>query len=253
MNKKFGLFFMTSTQNPADKIIVALDGMNRNEALAFISKLPSLQWVKVGLELFVNAGPEILEELRDKGLKIFLDLKFHDIPNTMSATCKCVARSGAQLITVHGCAGIKALKQSNKAASEGALEVGLPQPTLLAVTVLSSWDSNNFSRDLAINHTIKERVIWLADLASKVGIGGCICSPQEVKILRKLHPEPFQLVTPGIRFNDDQLDDQSRVMNPREAIDLGASRLVIGRPITASSDPAKAFRRFCSSLNSDYD
>ncbi len=240
---------MTSHSNPTDKIIVALDGMNREDALAFTAKLPGLQWVKVGLELFVSSGPEILEELRDKDLKVFLDLKFHDIPNTMAAACRHVAKSGAQLITVHGCAGLKALRQSNNAAIDGALEVGLPKPTLLAVTVLTSWDSDNFSNELNISQSIQERVVWLSHMASRVGIGGCICSPEEVKILRKFHPEPFQLVTPGIRFKNDTLEDQVRVMSPRDAIKSGASRLVIGRPITASSNPEEAFQRFCDSLN----
>ena len=129
----------------ADRLIVALDGMNQFEVFHLVDQLPNLKWVKVGLELFVNAGPEVVTSLRDRGVRVFLDLKFHDIPITMSGACRQAARTGAELITVHACAGIHALKEANIAAFQGAEEAGFPAPTLLGVTVLTSWNSKRLS------------------------------------------------------------------------------------------------------------
>ena len=139
---------MKISEKSAEKLILALDGMDRDEALQLIYRLPGLKWVKVGLELFVAAGPEILVDLREKGLRVFLDLKFHDIPSTMAAACFKAAALGAELITVHACAGSKALADAHHAALKGALELGLPAPILLGVTVLTSWDQKQFSKEL---------------------------------------------------------------------------------------------------------
>ncbi len=234
--------------DPADQLIVALDGMSPEEALLFISRIPDLRWVKVGLELFLNAGPDFLIDLRKKGLKIFLDLKFHDIPVTMAAACREAAKTGAELITVHACAGLNALLAAQESAIAGAERGGLPAPTLLAVTVLTSWDANSFAEELSITECLEDRVVALADLAKKAGIGGCVCSPLEVSSLRRNHPEPFELVTPGIRPLGCESGDQSRVMSPADALKAGASRLVIGRPITRSINPANAFSRCCDEL-----
>ena len=133
---------------PADKIILALDGMDKSSSMSLIAALPKLTWVKVGLELFVKEGPSFVDELRKQGKKVFLDLKFHDIPTTMSKSCRQAAISGAGLITVHACAGRRALEESNKAAIESALDLGLPVPKLLAVTVLTSWTSSDFAKEL---------------------------------------------------------------------------------------------------------
>ena len=239
---------MTSPLTPADQLIIALDGMERAEALAFISKLPEVSWVKVGLELFVSAGPEVLADLREQGLRIFLDLKFHDIPATMAGACRRAASFGAELITVHACAGRAALAEAQRAACEGAAEVGLSAPRLLAVTVLTSWDQKRLANELCIPQSLQARVEWLAELAAESGLGGCVCSPWEVSGLRRLHPSPFELVTPGIRPSGAELADQVRVMSPTAALNAGASRLVIGRPITRAVDPAEAFARCCFEL-----
>ncbi len=231
-----------------EKLILALDGMDTTQALGLIKKLPNLRWVKVGLELFISAGPEVILVLRDAGLRVFLDLKFHDIPITMAAACKQAARLGAELITVHACAGINALKQANVAAFEGALEKGLPGPTLLAVTVLTSWDAKRFAGELLINQPLEKRVELLANLAQEAGLRGCVCSPLEVKALRNLIPKPFEFVTPGIRPKGFSLGDQLRVMSPIEAFNAGATRIVIGRPITRSNDPVGAFEGICRQL-----
>ena len=235
--------------DPAERIIVALDGMNPEQALAFTQQLDGLRWVKVGLELFVQAGPEVVAQLREQGLRVFLDLKFHDIPATMAGACRRVTALGAELITVHACAGSEALQAAQAAAVDGAQQAGLNAPTLLAVTVLTSWEERRLQWELAINQGIAERVPALAQLSATAGIGGCVCSPLEAAVLRALHPEPFALVTPGIRPKGSVPGDQARVMGPADAITAGASRLVIGRPITKADDPSAAFLACCAELN----
>ena len=234
--------------NPADQIIVALDGMAPDQALAFSVQVEGLRWVKVGLELFVQAGPEVVAQLREQDLRVFLDLKFHDIPATMAGACRRAAALGAELITVHACAGSEALQAAQAAAVEGAQSAGLATPTLLAVTVLTSWEEQRLQRELAISQGIAERVPALAQLSATAGIGGCVCSPLEAAALRAQHPEPFALVTPGIRPKGAALGDQARVMGPAEAISAGASQLVVGRPVTCANDPSAAFTACCREL-----
>ena len=236
--------------NPADRIIVALDGMDPDQALDFAVRLEGLRWVKVGLELFVQAGPEVVSQLRDQGLRVFLDLKFHDIPATMAGACRRASALGAELITVHACAGSEALKAAQAAAVEEAQDTGQPVPTLLAVTVLTSWDEQRMQQELAIGQRIGERVPALAQLSATAGIGGCVCSPLEASALRAQHPEPFALVTPGIRPKGSAVGDQARVMGPAEAMAAGASQLVIGRPITKAEDPSAAFAACCLEIRS---
>jgi orotidine-5'-phosphate decarboxylase len=234
--------------DPADRLILALDGLSEEQALALSARMPRLRWVKVGLELFTAAGPDVVRRLRDQGRRVFLDLKFHDIPATMAGACRSAARLGAELITVHACAGSQALRQAQNAASEAAELSGLPAPTLLAVTVLTSWESTRFARELAISDPVESYVPRLAQLAADAGIGGCVCSPLEVAALRAAHPEPFALVTPGIRPAGAAQGDQQRVMTPGAALAAGASRLVVGRPITQSPDPEQAFANLCAEL-----
>ncbi len=236
------------SRDPADQIIVALDGMAPEQALAFARAVPDLRWVKVGLELFVAGGPDVVRQLRDQGQRVFLDLKFHDIPATMAGACRSAARLGAELITVHACAGREALVAAQGAAEESAAAAGLPAPTLLAVTVLTSWDPARFASELAIAEPVPAYVPRLAQLAASAGIGGCVCSPLEVEALRSAHPAPFALVTPGIRPAGAAHGDQQRVLTPAQAIAAGSSQLVIGRPITAAPDPAAAFAACCAEL-----
>jgi len=239
---------IVSASEPAGRIIVALDGMGPEQALAFAARLPQLRWVKVGLELYTAAGPRVVEQLRDQGKRVFLDLKFHDIPATMAGACRSAARLGVELITVHACAGSEALAAAQAAAQQGASEAAQPPPTLLAVTVLTSWPAQRFAAELAIAEPLDLYVPRLAALAAAAGIGGCVCSPLEVAALRAAHPDPFALVAPGIRPAGSARGDQARVMTPAEAIAAGASQLVIGRPITAAADPAAAFAACCAEL-----
>jgi orotidine-5'-phosphate decarboxylase len=236
--------------DPAEQIILALDRPDAEAALDLAGAIPDLRWVKVGLELFSAAGPSVLQALRQRQLKVFLDLKFHDIPATMAGACRSAARLGASLMTVHASSGSAALAAAREGAVEGAAAVDLPTPTLLAVTVLTSWPEARFQAELAIEEPLAAHVQRLAALAASAGIGGCVCSPQEVAALRQRHPHPFALVTPGIRLAGGARGDQARVMAPAEAIAAGASHLVIGRPISAAADPAAAFRACCDALSS---
>ena len=236
---------MKNQNNASDKIIVALDGMDKDDLLKFLEKIPEVVWVKVGLELFVSEGPYILSTLRDKGKKIFLDLKFHDIPTTVARSCFAASQFGVQLISLHTCAGIKALNMASEAANEGAAKVNLKPPKLLGITILTSWTEQSFYNDLLIDQSIDKRVKHFAKIAFDSGLGGCVCSPREVLSLREIYPESFELVTPGIRALGSDVHDQSRVSDASNALKMGASKLVIGRAITHSNDPAYMFKFFC--------
>ena len=239
---------MKNIDNPSEKIIIALDGMDKNNVFNLLEKIPEIIWVKVGLELFVSEGSDLLSLLRDKGKKIFLDLKFHDIPTTVARACYAASQTGAEFISLHTCAGTKALKMANEAAHEGAAKINLKPPKLLGITILTSWDQETLANDLLINQSIDQRVIHLAEIASKSGLGGCVCSPREVQFLREVYPETFELVTPGIRSLGSDINDQSRVSDASEALKMGASKLVIGRAITKSNDPAYMFKSFCDKV-----
>ena len=236
-------------RSSADQIIVALDGLGPQQALALSALLPELGWVKVGLELYVAGGPAVVAQLREQGKRVFLDLKFHDIPATMAGACRSAAALGAELITVHACAGSEALRAAQDAVLEQAGKEGLAAATLLAVTVLTSWEAKRFAAELGIDMPIAAYVSQLARLAAAAGIGGCVCSPLEVAALRKAHPAPFALVTPGIRPLGSPRGDQARVMTPAEALAAGASHLVIGRPITTAADPAAALAAIVETID----
>jgi orotidine-5'-phosphate decarboxylase len=234
--------------HPAEQIIVALDGLDPPAALQFSEALPELRWVKVGLELFVAGGPEVVLALREQGKRIFLDLKFHDIPVTLASACAKATSMGADLITVHASAGSTALALAQRAVVEAAARADQPTPSLLAVTVLTSWTDAAFHQQLQVGAPLASHVAHLATLAVEAGVAGCVCSPQELAVLRARHPEPFLLVTPGIRPAGSAAADQARVMTPDAAIAAGASKLVIGRPITTSPDPLEAFAACCRAV-----
>ena len=240
---------MKNTGNPSEKIIIALDGMNKNNVVKLLEKIPEIIWVKVGLELFISEGPDVLSFLRDNGKKIFLDLKFHDIPTTVAKACFAASQTGAEYISLHACVGKKALKMANNAAQEGAAKSNLTPPKLLGITVLTSWTQESFVKDLLIDQLIENRVEHFAEVVTKSGLGGCVCSPREVQSLREIYPENFDLITPGIRSIDSNFNDQSRVSDAAEALKMGASKLVIGRAITQSKDPSMTFKSFCNKVS----
>lgn len=237
-----------SLNNPSDKIIVAIDGMDRNEAISFLKECPDISWVKVGLELFTKEGPNIINTFKDMDKKIFLDLKFHDIPNTMSSASYNVSKLGVDIISLHASAGLKALQLSKEATIKGAREINNKPPEVIAITVLTSISPQNFKYELNRESSIEENVLSLSKLTYDAGLDGCVCSPLEVKSLRDKYDDNFKLITPGIRFLIDDINDQSRVMSPVDAISNGASKIVVGRAITKSNNPNKIFSEICNSI-----
>ena len=237
-----------SLNNPSDKIIVAIDGMDRNEAISFLKECPDISWVKVGLELFTKEGPNIINTFKDMDKKIFLDLKFHDIPNTMSSASYHVSKLGVDIISLHASAGLKALQLSKEATLKGAREINNKPPEVIAITVLTSISPQNFKYELNRESSIEENVLSLSKLTYDAGLDGCVCSPLEVKSLRDKYDDNFKLITPGIRFLIDDINDQSRVMSPVDAISNGASKIVVGRAITKSNNPNKIFSEICNSI-----
>jgi len=229
-----------------DRIIVPLDVPTLEAAVALVEQLPQVQFWKVGLELFVSTGPAILNELRGRGKKIFLDLKFHDIPNTMVGACRAVAPYGVDLLTVHAAAGQVALAQAQQAIRTAPQDISPPR--LLAVTLLTSISSRSLTSELKVHLEPPDYALQLAQLAQSQGLAGVICSPQEVASIRQVCGEDFLLVCPGVRPTWAAMGDQQRTLTPAMALAEGADYLVIGRPITASPDPTAAFARLCEEL-----
>ncbi|MBF2089164.1 MAG: orotidine-5'-phosphate decarboxylase [Synechococcales cyanobacterium K44_A2020_017] len=236
------------TLSPQERVIVALDVSTEQEAIAWLDRLPDVTFWKVGLELFVSCGPAILAELKARQKRIFLDLKFHDIPNTMAGACRAAGRYGVDLMTVHAPAGKVALEQAVQAAQEGAIAAGYPAPQLLAVTVLTSIDSRTLAFELKVPLELPDYVLQLTLLAQSAGISGIVCSPQEVEPLRRSLGQEVLLVCPGVRPTWAIAGDQRRVFTPEATVQAGADYLVIGRPITAAEDPVAAFQRICDDL-----
>ena len=239
---------MNNRFNSEDNIILAIDGLDVSQAKLLLEKCPNIKWVKVGLELFTREGPGVIDVLKKMNKKIFLDLKFHDIPNTMSAACYEVSKLGVDIISVHASAGSKALIASKNACLEGARSANFNPPCVVGITVLTSFSTEEFQTDLDRKNSIEENVIRLAKLSFDAGLDGCVCSPLEVTVLRSIYKNNFELITPGIRPNIQYKDDQNRIMTPYDAINNGASKLVIGRAISKAEDPYKVFLDICDSI-----
>jgi orotidine-5'-phosphate decarboxylase len=223
-------------------IIVALDVPEAERAVALARRLaPHVGAVKVGKELFTAAGPAVVRRLREAGARVFLDLKFHDIPNTVAGAVRQAAELDVQMLTLHASGGGAMLRAAVAAARESAARRGRPAPLLLGVTVLTSLDQAALA-EIGWSAPVAEQVERLARLAVDAGLPGLVCSPLELPRLRAVLPAEIQLVTPGIRPATAATGDQKRVMTPAEALAAGASWLVIGRPITAAPDPVAAAR-----------
>jgi orotidine-5'-phosphate decarboxylase len=219
------------------RVIVALDFPDAKGALALAQRLDPKQCrVKVGKELYTAAGPSLVEQLQRAGFGVFLDLKYHDIPNTVAGACTAAARLGVWMINVHALGG----RAMMAAAREAVAKAGKP-PKLVAVTLLTSMGSADMA-DVGITGGPEDAVARLARLAQSCGLDGVVCSPQEAAALRRQCGKDFLLVTPGTRPADSGQDDQQRVATPREAVAAGADYLVIGRPITRAPDPIAALR-----------
>jgi orotidine-5'-phosphate decarboxylase len=220
------------------RIIVALDFSDARSAHDMAARLdPALCRVKVGKELFTSAGPALVESLVARGFGVFLDLKFHDIPNTVASACKAAARLGVWMMNVHASGG-RAMMQAAREALAGTGQ----RPKLIAVTVLTSLAQSDLA-DIGIQGRPEEAVLRLARLAQGAGLDGVVCSAQEAQALRTACGAAFHLVTPGIRPADGAQDDQKRVMTPRAAVNAGADYLVIGRPITQAANPVAMLQR----------
>jgi orotidine-5'-phosphate decarboxylase len=219
------------------KIIVAMDYAQAAPALALVERLqPSLCRLKVGKELFTAAGPQLVEQMQRRGFEVFLDLKFHDIPNTTAQACKAAAALGVWMVNVHALGGKRMLDAAREALSNVE-----HRPKLIAVTVLTSMAQEDLN-GIGISDTPAQMVARLGQLAHDSGLDGVVCSAQEAPLLRQQCGKDFCLVTPGIRPANAAANDQSRIMTPRAALENGASYLVIGRPITQAADPLLALR-----------
>lgn len=228
--------------NKAD-LIVALDVPNAEAMEAKLQELPDfIEWYKVGLEIFCAEGPRVLEPLKKRGKKIFLDLKLHDIPQTVANAVKTAASHGVHLMTVHAIGGRAMLE----AAANAAAACDNP-PKIVAVTTLTSLSADDFT-DLGINRTVSEQAVELGRLAMSSGIDGMVTSAHEAKALRAAFPDAI-LVTPGIRMPDGDIGDQKRVASPSFAVEQGATHLVIGRPIMHADDPTAAATAMLEDMN----
>lgn len=221
-------------QPNGSRIIVAMDYDNQMDCLAMAKRLsPQKCRLKVGKELFTSCGPGIIESLKSLGFDIFLDLKFHDIPNTTAKAVKAAADLGVWMVNVHASGGERMM-----VAARNIIENVRDKPLLIGVTVLTSMDDADLAAT-GVTRSPEEQVKLLADLAHKSGLDGIVCSAREAKLMRSYYGTDFCLVTPGIRMEDSPADDQRRTLTPKEAISVGSSYLVIGRPITQSADPVK--------------
>ncbi|MEN9206677.1 MAG: orotidine-5'-phosphate decarboxylase [Gloeomargarita sp. GMQP_bins_120] len=224
------------TPSLARRIIVALDVADGESALAWVDRLPQVQWWKVGLELFTAAGPGILRELKARQKSIFLDLKYHDIPRTIARACRVAAHYGVDLLTLHATAGSAALTAAQGAIAGSGLR-------LIAVTLLTSIDQEQLRREWATPWTTTEYVLHWARLAHQSGLAGVVCSPQEVAQVKQTLGPDFLCVCPGIRWLEEDEDDQRRTWTPQAALAAGADFLVIGRPLLQAARPEQVWQR----------
>jgi len=229
------------------KIIVAIDTIDINRALFISNSIPEVGALKLGLEFFCSNGPEGVIKISQTGAKIFLDLKFHDIPNTVSGAINASLKLCPHMMTVHLSGGYDMLKSSVDMVSSFSADNDMQKPLILGVSVLTSIDQSDFS-SLGFSGSVESQVKRLADLALKAGLDGLVCSAKELKIMKEHVGKDLLLVTPGIRPLGDNINDQKRIVTPSQAIKDGADFLVIGRPITEAKDPKIALNKICSEI-----
>ena len=234
-----------------DKIIVALDVPTKEEALAIVEELgDAVGAYKIGMQLYNAVGPEILDEVAKRNGKVFLDLKFHDIPNTVASAARTVANLGVFMFNVHASGGYTMMAEAVKALKEESEQLGVEKPLLIAVTVLTSMSEEEMQKEVSVSRSIGEQVVALAKMAKEAGMDGVVASPLEIEMIREACGPDFLIVTPGIRPRDAALGDQKRVKTPGEAVRDGADYLVIGRPITKASDRMTAVKDIVSEIES---
>ena len=221
----------------SSKLIIALDFPSATEALEFVSQLSPVDCkLKVGFELFVSAGPEMVRQLISQGFDVFLDLKFHDIPNTVASVCRAAAKLNVWMMNVHASGGSEMMRAAHNALSDFS-----SPPKLIAVSVLTSMSDEQL-RATGVDALAKDQVEHLSGLAKKAGLDGMVCSAHEARLLRELLGDNFLLVTPGIRPKGADTGDQSRIMTPSDAVKAGVDYIVVGRPITQSGNPLAVIR-----------
>ena len=221
-------------------VIIACDFSSREDTLAFLDKFEGKKpFVKIGMELFYAEGPSIVREIKARGHKIFLDLKLHDIPNTVTKAMRVLSGLDVDMTNLHA-AGATAMMEG---AIKGLTREDGTRPILIAVTQLTSTDQETMERDLLIREPIDKVVMHYAETAKNAGLDGVVCSPQEAEKVHATCGKSFITVTPGVRFADGDIGDQKRVMTPAEAKRIGSDYIVVGRPITAAADPVAAYKR----------
>ncbi|MFH0763407.1 MAG: orotidine-5'-phosphate decarboxylase [Candidatus Omnitrophota bacterium] len=234
--------------NPKDRLIVALDMDSEEKAVSMAEKLKNeIRFFKIGLELFSSCGPSIVKRIGEMDCELFLDLKFHDIPNTAAKAARAVTRLGVYMFNVHAIGGYDMMKAAREAAADEAKASGIDRPKILAVTILTSMDQKAL-KNTGVNANIKAQVLKLARLASRAGLDGVVASPREAKAIRKALGKDFLIVTPGVRPRNAKVHDQKRVATPGEAIRAGASFIVVGRSITEAKDPVSAARNILQEI-----
>jgi orotidine-5'-phosphate decarboxylase len=232
----------------APRVIVALDFANPMHALALADRLdPRACALKVGKEMFVVAGPEPVRWMIERGFRVFLDLKFHDIPNTVAQACAAATRLGVWMLNVHAAGGATMLAAAREAVASAAVAAGRARPLLIAVTVLTSLADDDLQA-VGVDRSARDHALELARLAARCGLDGVVCSAVEAPALRASLGADFKLVTPGIRPAGSRQDDQARILTPEGAVANGADFLVIGRPITQAADPLAALAAINASL-----
>jgi len=235
--------------DPKERIIFALDVEHFTEAQRWVNTLKDrIGMFKVGKQLFTHAGPKVVDMIRKKGQKVFLDLKFHDIPNTVAKAGEEATKLEVSVFNLHALGGLEMMKKTVEASRARAKDLGIAKPLILAVTILTSMDEGTM-KEVGIQGPILDEVGRLAQLSMKAGVDGVVASPQEIGIIRERCGEKFLIVTPGIRLPSEKKDDQKRTLSPREAISAGADYLVIGRPIKEAKDPLEAVQKIIEDIS----
>ncbi len=236
-------------KHPKERIIFALDVEHFREAQHWVNLLKDqVGLFKVGKQLFTHAGPKVIDMIRQKGQKVFLDLKFHDIPNTVSKAGEEATKHQVTMFNLHALGGFEMMRKTVEASRAVAKSLAIPKPMILAVTLLTSMDEGTL-KEVGLKGPILEAVSRLALLAKEAGLDGVVASPQEISIIREKCGKDFLIVTPGIRAPTDKKDDQKRTLSPKEAMIAGADYLVIGRPIREAKDPIEAVQRIIEDIS----
>jgi orotidine-5'-phosphate decarboxylase len=239
---------MPPSPSPAERVLVALDVPSLDEADSLLARLDGvLSGCKIGSQLFTAAGPAAIELARKRGFRVFLDLKFHDIPNTVGAAVREATRHGVFMLNIHASGGLAMARAAADAATKAAADFAIPRPLCLGVTVLTSLDRRALQNEVGVPTSVESHVLHLAGLGREAGLDGCVASAQEISALRLAMGARWVIVTPGIRWEagaaapgSPRADDQVRIATPRRAIAAGADYLVVGRPISGVRDPAAA-------------